>query len=177
MCGAMRLSPTFSYEPPVVSKFTNHHNVPQRTEVWLTPPEIIKALGPFDLDPCAATDAPWPTAKEHYAAADDGLLRERSGLAWVNPPYNDVARWVERSRQHGNAIVLTFARVETRWFFRDVWGGATAILFFRGRLRFCHAGGQPARFTSGAPSCLIGFGLTAASRIAASGLSGFIVRP
>ena len=28
---------------------------------WLTPPEIIKALGTFDLDPCASTTRSWPT--------------------------------------------------------------------------------------------------------------------
>ena len=29
---------------------------------WLTPPEIIKALGTFDLDPCASSTRPWPRA-------------------------------------------------------------------------------------------------------------------
>jgi hypothetical protein len=29
-----------------------------KTDCWLTPPEIIRALGPFDLDPCAAPSQP-----------------------------------------------------------------------------------------------------------------------
>jgi hypothetical protein len=33
---------------------------------WLTPPEIIKSLGEFDLDPCSPINRPWDTAKNHY---------------------------------------------------------------------------------------------------------------
>ena len=28
---------------------------------WLTPPEIIKSLGEFDLDPCSPINRPWAT--------------------------------------------------------------------------------------------------------------------
>ena len=36
------------------------HQRPHRgaSDVWLTPPEIIDAVGPFDLDPCAAPGEP-----------------------------------------------------------------------------------------------------------------------
>lgn len=46
---------------------------------WLTPPDIIKALGPFDLDPCtpAAQFRPWPTAVNHYSFEDNGDGRAR----------------------------------------------------------------------------------------------------
>lgn len=33
---------------------------------WLTPPEILRALGAFDLDPCAPVVRPWETAAKHY---------------------------------------------------------------------------------------------------------------
>lgn len=32
-----------------------HHGA---SDVWLTPPEIVADLGPFDLDPCAAVGQP-----------------------------------------------------------------------------------------------------------------------
>ena len=32
-----------------------------RTDDWLTPPEIIAALGRFDLDPCASPSRRRPT--------------------------------------------------------------------------------------------------------------------
>lgn len=43
------------------------------TDEWYTPKEIIDALGEFDLDPCAATNPLWPTAKHTFNKNDDGL--------------------------------------------------------------------------------------------------------
>lgn len=54
---------------------------------WLTPPEIIKALGQFDLDPCAPVVRPWDTAERHYSIKDNGLMLPWSGRVWCNPPY------------------------------------------------------------------------------------------
>lgn len=34
------------------------------TDEWYTPREIIDALGPFELDPCAPISPLWPTAKK-----------------------------------------------------------------------------------------------------------------
>lgn len=32
---------------------------------WLTPPHILRRLGPFDLAPCAPINRPWNTAEHH----------------------------------------------------------------------------------------------------------------
>ena len=56
---------------------------------WLTPPTIIKALGPFDLDPCAPVTRPWPTAAKHYSIEDNGLQQVWFGKIWCNPPYEN----------------------------------------------------------------------------------------
>lgn len=50
---------------------------------WLTPPEIIQALGPFDLDPCAPIVRPWDTAQTYYTIDDNGLLKEWFGRVWL----------------------------------------------------------------------------------------------
>lgn len=42
---------------------------------WLTPQNILNALGPFDLDPCAPINRPWDMAARHYTVADDGLSK------------------------------------------------------------------------------------------------------
>ena len=34
----------------------SHHSAAAGTHVWLTPPHVVDALGPFDLDPCASTE-------------------------------------------------------------------------------------------------------------------------
>src|SRR6516225_7787676 len=48
------------------------HEQPYRgeTNAWLTPRYILDALGKFDLDPCAASDQPWATARRHLTAKD-----------------------------------------------------------------------------------------------------------
>ena len=43
------------------------------THDWLTPPEILEALGPFDMDPCASQFQPWRTAVQQFTIEDDGL--------------------------------------------------------------------------------------------------------
>ena len=56
------------------------------THDWLTPPEILEALGPFDMDPCASQFQPWRTAAQQFTIEDDGLAREWQGRVWCNPP-------------------------------------------------------------------------------------------
>ena len=62
-------------------------NTATGTDVWLTPPYIIEALGEFDLDPCSPINRPWDTAKKHYNVFDDGLAHQWEGRVWCNPPY------------------------------------------------------------------------------------------
>lgn len=108
-----------------------------RRDDWLTPPEIIRVLGPFDLDPCACSEPrPWPTAALHIARPDDGLHHPWEGRVWLNPPYHDAARWLARMAAHGNGIALIFARTDTRMFQEFVWNRASGLLFIRNRLSF-----------------------------------------
>lgn len=128
------------------------------SDVWLTPPHILRALGDFDLDPCAASNRLWNIAKHHYTAEDDGLSRPWIGRVYLNPPYGkELPVWLERLAQHGNGIALTAARTETRWFHDLVWHAADGILFFKGRLKFYTERGRPGG-TATFPSCLIAYG-------------------
>lgn len=56
----------------------------ETTDVWLSPPWLIKALGDFDLDPSAPKCRPWDMAKNHYTVEDDGLAQEWRGRVWLN---------------------------------------------------------------------------------------------
>lgn len=133
-----------------------------RTELgkdeWLTPPEIVTALGDFDLDPCSPINRPWNTAKNHFNINDNGLIQNWHGKVWCNPPYGKQTKfWLEKCAMHGNAIALVFARTETEMFFRCVWDKADALLFIKGRLSFYHVDGTKGS-TAGAPSVLIAYG-------------------
>ncbi len=124
---------------------------------WLTPPDIISALGPFDLDPCAPVNRPWDMAAQHYSVNDDGLSKPWSGRVWLNPPYGThTFEWMERLARHRHGLALIFARTETRGFHREIWDKAHAVFFFRGRLRFFHVTGQRGG-TANAPSCLVSY--------------------
>jgi hypothetical protein len=137
----------------------SHHSALSKTDEWLTPPEIIQALGPFELDPCAPELRPWPTAHVHFTKIDDGMARQWIGRVWCNPPYGaQTAIWIRKLSEHGNGIALIFARTETDCWHRYVWPRATALVFLRGRINFHHVTGQRANKNSGAPSALIAYG-------------------
>ena len=150
---------------------TKHKNKAGKDE-WLTPPEIIKMLGDFDLDPCAPIERPWKTAKQHYTKLDNGLIQNWEGRVWCNPPYGkEAAFWLEKCAMHGNAIALTFARTETRMFFNHIWYKATAVLFIKGRLKFYHVTGEQGD-SAGAPSVLIAYGKENAVALRDNGIEG-----
>lgn len=154
------------------------HQRPVRgaSDVWLTPPHIVEAVGPFDLDPCAAIDQPWRTAATQYTTVDDGLAQVWHGFTWCNPPFGpDVATWLARMATHGDGIALCAARTETRWFVNHVWAAADAVLFLHGRPHFHHPDGSRAAANSGAPICLVAYGRRAFGRLASCDLPGSFV--
>jgi hypothetical protein len=130
------------------------------TNTWLTPPSIILALGPFDLDPCAAPEPrPFITAARHIALPEDGLNATWEGRVWLNPPYGQqTGQWLQRLATHGRGTALIFARTETEAWHQHVWPKAEAILFLRGRLHFFRPDGTRAPVNAGAPSALIAYG-------------------
>lgn len=139
---------------------------------WLTPPQVINALGQFDLDPCAPVKRPWSTAKLHYTEQNDGLNQPWIGRVWCNPPYGDKTKvWLNRCAEHGNCTALTFARTDTKMFTESVWNKATAVLFIKGRLRFYHVNGTQGD-SAGAPSVLIAYGYDNAMALKNSGIEG-----
>lgn len=153
----------------------SHQSHRAGTTTWLTPPHIIEAVGPFDLDPCAAPG--WPTAIDHYILPQDGLALPWWGTVWLNPPYGAaVWTWLDRLAEHGDGIALIFARTETAGFVNQVWSRATSILFLHGRLHFHYPDGSRAPANSGAPSCLVAYGGSASDRLANCGLAGTHVR-
>jgi hypothetical protein len=157
----------------------SHQSGAMVNDTWLTPRHIIDALGPFDLDPCAAPDTIlWPTARQHICLPNDGLSVPWNGFVWCNPPYGRSAeQWLDRMDKHGHGIALTFARTETASFFKTVWRArnASALLFLEGRLHFHFPDGRRADANSGAPSVLIAYGRSAGEVLAGSGLRGALI--
>lgn len=146
-------------------------------DTWLTPPAIIRALGVFDLDPCAGpSPRPWPTALTHIELPQDGLEINWFGRVWCNPPYGtQTGKWLQKMAMHNRGTVLIFARVETDYWHEFVWPRATAILFIRNRLNFYLPDGTRARGNAGGPSALLAYGPDDARKLAVSGVTGALV--
>lgn len=150
---------------------SSHQSAKMKNDEWLTPPEIIKSLGVFDLDPCAPVVRPWNTATHHYSVRDDGLNQDWLGRVWLNPPFGrEAVKWLRKMVAHGNGIALIPARTETAMFYETVWGAADAILFMQGRPHFHYVDGTRAPANSGAPICLVAYGVANVVALAASGL-------
>jgi hypothetical protein len=130
-----------------------HETTKSKTTDWSTLPEIIAALGPFDLDPCASRSQikginP-PCARKMFAMPEqNGLAIPWHGRVWLNPPFgkrNGVERWLERFRDHRLGVALVPARPDAKWFQRLVFGEALAILWLAGRISFLDGDGEPIR--------------------------------
>jgi hypothetical protein len=154
-----------------------HHSARFNSCEWYTPPEIVHALGEFDLDPCspAGYHQFW-TAQKHFTEKEDGFVQKWKGRVWLNPPYGpDTWKWLWKLYEHGNGIALIFARTETKGFFRCVWNKADAIFFFYGRLSFINSNGDRSTHNSGGPSCLVAYGENNVYALKESGLKGKLV--
>jgi hypothetical protein len=141
---------------------------------WLSPPSWLKALGTFDMDPCASVNQPWPTATRMLTAG--GLLTEWQGMVWMNPPYGPpkvIRPWMKRMAVHNNGVALIFARTETAIWFDYIWPCARAVLFVKGRPHFHYpVTGLKAPANCGGPVALIAYGLGATQRLEDCGIPG-----
>lgn len=155
------------------------HTKPNRgkNDVWLTPPNIIAALGSFALDPCACPEPrPFSTAAANIQLPNDGLAAQWKGRVWCNPPYGpETASWLSRMAQHGRGTALVFARTETDAWTKFVWPFASAVKFIKGRIHFYLPDGTRAKGNAGGPSALVAYGYEDAQILKTCGVEGFYV--
>jgi hypothetical protein len=144
------------------------------TNDWITPKWIIEAFDTrakegmfFDLDPCISQTQPWLTARKGFSVAQNGLAQNWWGTVYCNPPYgNNVGTWAKRMAEHGDGIMLIFARLETKVWQDIIFPSADGFLFVKKRIVFCRPDGQPARnkkgqiASAGAPSAFVAWGAT-----------------
>ena len=153
------------------------------TNSWYTPPEIVEALGPFDLDPCTDFNMPWRTAKVMLTKKHNGLKTPwaKRDFVFMNPPYTreadgtDIGDWMDKLAQHGHGIALIFARVDTKWFQRTVFNhsNATSMVICDGRLKFCRRDGTQDK-PAPVGSVFVAYGKKADARLKAALKKGVI---
>lgn len=128
-----------------------------KTDDWLSPPEIIDALGSFDLDPCTPIVMPWRTAAARFTIIDDGLFQQWFGRVWMNPPYSKLLPWMHKMSEHGNGVVLLPSKTDTKAFHTHIFPKADSIFFFQGRLTFLSLAGIK-MYRAPFMSCLVSYG-------------------
>lgn len=128
----------------------------QATQEWYTPPHIIERartlLGRIDLDPCSAElPQTWIKAREYHTLANPAT-KPWSGTVWLNPPFDDTARWVHNletrflafSRPHERAVPEGLALVNSalgyKWY-EELWINY-AVCCLRERLCFVNEQGK-----------------------------------
>lgn len=147
-----------------------------RNDRWLTPLDIVRALGRFDLDPCAApghatADTTW-TPEE----VGDGLSMPWFGRVWLNPPYGRTQRqWVERLVEHGSGIALLPIGTGTKLWQDVIFQQVTGIHFWRHRINFIRED-SPETMTSPTESAILAFSEADADALEASNLPGHLIR-
>lgn len=156
-------------------EFKNEHAASD----WLTPPQLVKRLGHFSLDPCACPGMPWKLADKVYTPPEDGLSlpwgEGSSCRIWLNPPYGShVGNWARRMAAHRNGVMLLFGRTETQAWQEYIWPRADGILFPIGRVHFCLPDGNRA-LSGTAPSSLIAYGQNNVEALLNSGIAGALV--
>lgn len=110
-----------------------------------TPHDLFKTLsdevGGFDLDAAASVEN--HLCEFYFTEEDDALSKDwGEGRVWCNPPYSNWGEWAKKAFTEvtdgftDEVWMLIPARTDTRAFHDYVWGRASEIRFFKGRLKF-----------------------------------------
>ena len=100
-----------------------------KSDEWTTPQYLYDELDSefhFNLDPCSTDEN--CKCERHYTREDDGLKHSWGGCSvFCNPPYSDIATWVEKCYREGtkdNTIVVLLipSRTDTRYFHDFIYG-------------------------------------------------------
>ena len=107
----------------------------KNTDDWATPKYIYEqAMAKGMFDPCP------------LGSIVDGLAIDWGKSNFVNPPYSQLKRWIEKSiEQHAKGkrvLLLIPARTDTKAF-KQLFEYGAVISFVSGRLRFNEANSAP----------------------------------
>lgn len=134
-----------------------------------TTPEVFGPLHErfrFTIDVAASKEN--AKLERFFTAEDDGLAQSWAGeRVWCNPPYSDIAPWVEKAHGGGAELVVMLLpanRTEQRWWQGLVEphrrAGAVDVEFLPGRMRFIPPGADSVAPNSRPPfgCCLVIWG-------------------
>jgi site-specific DNA-methyltransferase (adenine-specific) len=115
-----------------------------KSDEWSTPQDFYDRLNiqfGFTLDPCATKDN--HKCDKYFTIEDDGLKQSwEGGTVFVNPPYSNIAAWLEKawketrnSKKQTCVVCLIPSRTDTKYWHQYVME-SDIIYFVKGRLKF-----------------------------------------
>ena len=127
-----------------------------KSDNWQTPIELYQALDDefhFTDDPCPID---WKEGDE------DGLLSNWGSSTFCNPPYSNVAKWIEKAHTEWNkgktVVMLINAITDTKAFHTYIYGKAE-LRFVKGRVSFINPLQPTKKQPSPKPSMIVIFKL------------------
>lgn len=123
-----------------------------QSDIWLTPLDLLKRIGEYDYDPCPYIGHNTAKVLEQF----DGLISKWFGKVWLNPPYSEAEKWLNKLVEHGHGSALIFARTGSKWV-QPIMQKADNICFIKGRISFMKPDGTYGH-NAGADSMLLNFG-------------------
>lgn len=107
-------------------------------QAWETPDSLFKELDDiyhFTCDVCASSEN--KKCELFYSEENSCLDKEWSGVNWMNPPYKDMKKFIQKAyNERFNAITVCLipARTNTKWWHQLCMNGE--IYFICGRPKF-----------------------------------------
>lgn len=114
-----------------------------KSNEYLTPVSIfnpIKETFEIELDPCS-DDSKTLDVKLHLTEDMDGLKQSWMYNAFINPPYSDIERWVDKATAESirnttlDYVMLLPSRTDRPWYLK-LLKNAQMICFMNKRVRF-----------------------------------------
>ena len=125
-----------------------------KSDKWQTPPDLYDRLNEefhFDFDPCPID---WKEGDP------DGLQIEWGESNFVNPPYSNVANWIEKAHcewKKGKRVVMLINAITDTIAFHKYIVGQAEVRFLKGRVSFVNPEAPTKRSPSPKPSLVIIF--------------------
>jgi hypothetical protein len=113
-----------------------------KNDEWYSPKYIFESLNvEFDLDVAAPQGGvEWIPAKNHYTEQDNGLSKEWYGRVWMNPPYSEPAKWVDKWIEHSNGFALLPIN-KSKWW-KAIWESNAVCVPMKYNIRFVKPDGK-----------------------------------
>lgn len=110
--------------------FKSHRHDYETPDVLFTPLDVEFL---FTLDVCASSDN--TKCDRFYTIDDNALELDWDGVCWMNPPFGDKKKWIEKAYQESlkgaTVVCLIPARTNTNWWHTYCMSGE--VRFIRGR--------------------------------------------